>query len=118
MPDILTVLACLRQYLAPTTRRQLRRRTEAMIAMTGRVTMPGMARWAGPGGRYRTVQRFCHTSLKWGRLQWRVIRPHLLAHDAVIVMAGDDVVVTKAGKQPQGVGRFFASLYGKKVALC
>jgi len=35
--------------------------------------------------------------------------------DDVIVMAGDDVVVTKAGKQTHGLGRFFSSLYGKKV---
>jgi putative transposase len=102
MPDIITVLACLRPCLDPTTLRQLRRITEAMISMTGRVTMRGIARWAGPGGSYRTVQRFCHTSLSWGRLQWMVIRHHLLDHDDVIVLAGDDVVVTKAGKQTHG----------------
>ena len=30
-------------------------------------------------------------------------------------MAGDAVVVTKSGKTPQGVDRFFSSLYGKAV---
>jgi putative transposase len=115
MPDIITVLACLSQCLDPTTLRQLRRITEAMMSMTGRVTMRGIARWAGPGGSYRTVQRFCTTSLSWGMLQWMVIRHHLLDQDDVIVMAGDDVVVTKAGKQTHGLGRFFSSLYGKKV---
>jgi len=50
MPDIITVLACLSQCLDPTTLRQLRRITEAMMSMTGRVTMRGIARWAGPGG--------------------------------------------------------------------
>jgi len=29
-----------------------------MLSMTGRVTMLGVSRWAGPGGSYRTVQRF------------------------------------------------------------
>jgi len=29
-----------------------------MLVMTGRVTMLGLARWAGKGGSYRTVQRF------------------------------------------------------------
>jgi putative transposase len=48
-------------------------------------------------------------------LQWMVIRHHLLDQDDVIVMAGDDVVVTKSGKQTHGLGRFFSSLYGKKV---
>ena len=115
MPDIVTVLACLSQCLDPTTLRQLRRMTEAMMSMTGRVTMRGMARWAGQGGSYRTVQRFFHTSLTWGMLQWVLIRHHLLDQDDVIVMAGDDVVVTKSGKQTHGLGRFFSSLYGKKV---
>ena len=95
MSDIIAVLACLRPCLDPTTRRQLRRITEAMLSMTGRVTMRGIARWAGPGGSYRTVQRFCHTSLSWGRLQWMVIRHHLLDQDDVIVMAGDDVIGPK-----------------------
>ena len=86
-----------------------------MLSMTGRVTMRGIARWAGQGGRYRTVQRFFNTSLSWSMLQWVLIRHHLLDQDDVIVMAGDDVVVTKAGKQTHGLGRFFSSLYGKKV---
>src|SRR5437899_2854484 len=86
-----------------------------MMSMTGRVTMRGMARWAGPGGSDWTVQRFCTTSLSWGMRQWMVMRHHLLDHDDVIVMAGDDVVVTKAGQQTHGFGRFFSSLYGKKV---
>ena len=42
MPDIMLVVACLSQCLDPTTLRQLSRVTEAMLAMTGRVTMRGM----------------------------------------------------------------------------
>src|SRR5216117_2295233 len=108
MPDIMLVVACLSQCLNPTTLRQLSRVTEAMLAMTGRVTMRGMARWAGPGGRDRTVQRFCKTRLSGGMRQWMVIRHHLLDQDDVIVMAGDDVVVTQAGTQTHGFGRFFS----------
>ena len=58
MPDIMLVLACLSQCLDTTTLRHLSRVSEAMLSMTGRVTMRGIARWAGKGGRYRTVQRF------------------------------------------------------------
>ncbi len=115
MPDIMTVLACLSQCLDATTLRQLSRITEAMVSMTGRVTMKGIARWAGKGGSYRTVQRFFNTSLSWGKLQWVLIRYHLLAPDDVILMGGDDVVVTKSGKQTHGLDRFFSSLYGKTV---
>jgi putative transposase len=37
----------------------------------------------------------------------------------VILLGGDDVVVTKSGKKPHGLDRFFSSLYGKSVpGLC
>lgn len=115
MPDIMLVVACLSQCLDTTTLRHLSRVTEAMLAMTGRVTMRGIARWAGQGGSYRTVQRLFTTSLSWATLQWVLIRHHLLEPDDVILMGGDDVVVTKSGKQTYGLDRFFSSLYGKVV---
>jgi len=90
-----------------------------MLSMTGRVTMRGLARWSGQGGSYRTIQRFFHTHMRWDRLQWVLIRHHLLDHDDVILMGGDDVVVTKSGKTTHGLDRFFSSLYGKTVpGLC
>ena len=92
MPDIMLVLACLSQCLDATPLRQLARITEAMLSMTGRVTMRGIARWTDTGGSYRTVQRFFTTSINWGTLQWMLIRHHLLDHDDVVVMAGDDVI--------------------------
>jgi len=115
MPDIIIVLACLSQCLDTTTLRQLSRVTEALLAMTGRVTMRGLSRWAGKGGSYRTIQRFFITSISWATLQWVLIRHHLLDPDEVILIGGDDVVVTKAGKHTHGLDRFFSSLYGKMV---
>jgi putative transposase len=119
MSDIMVLFACLSQCLDRTTMRQLARVSEAMLAMSGRVTMRGIARWAGQGGSYRTIQRFFTTSLSWGTVQWVLIRHHLLEPDDVIVLGGDDVVVTKSGKQTHGLERFFSSLYGKAVpGLC
>ena len=115
MPDIMAYLACLSQCLDRTTLRQLSRVTEAMLAMIGRVTMRGLARWAGKGGSYRTIQRLFTTSINWATLQWVLIRHHLLESDDVILLGGDDVVVTKAGKHTYGLDRFFSSLYGKVV---
>jgi putative transposase len=115
MPDIMVLFACLSQCLDTTTLHQLRRVIEAMLAMTGRVTMRGLSRWAGKGGSYRTIQRFFITSISWGTLQWALIRHHLLDPDDVILIGGDDVVVTKAGKHTHGLDRFFSSLYGKMV---
>ena len=99
MPDIMVLFACFRQCLDRTTIHQLYRVAEAMLAMTGRVTMRGMARWTNKGGSYRTIQRFFTTSLSWGTLPWVLIRPHLFEHDDVLVIGGDEVVVTKSGKQ-------------------
>ena len=102
MPDIMVLLACLSQCIEPTPLRQLGRVTEAMLSMSGRVTMRGLSRWSDKGGSYRTLQRFFNTSLSWCHLQWLLIRHHLLDADDVVVMSGDHVVVTKAGKMTYG----------------
>jgi putative transposase len=86
-----------------------------MLVLTGRVTRLGMSRWAGQGGSYRTVQRFFSTVIPWATLFWVFFRQHLYRTEDVYLLAGDEVVVTKAGKHTYGVDRFFSSLYGKPV---
>jgi putative transposase len=86
-----------------------------MVVMTGRVTMLGLSRWAGPGGSYRTVQRFFATVIPWATLFWVFFRHHVYRSEDVYLLVGDEVVVTKAGKITHGLDRFFASLYGKPV---
>ena len=115
MTDIMMVLACLNQSLHPTTLRQLTVVAQAMLAMTGRVTMLGLSRWAGQGGSYRTIQRFFNTTVSWSVLQWLLIRMHLWKPGETMVAAGDDVMVTKSGKCTHGLDRFFSSIYGKVV---
>jgi hypothetical protein len=83
--------------------------------MTGRITMRGLARWAGNGGSYRTVQRVFSQAMPWAVLLWCFFRQHVPRADHVYLLAGDEVVVTKAGKHTYGLDRFFASLYGKPV---
>ena len=119
MPDIMVVLACLSQCAQPTPLRQLGRVIEAMLSISGRVTMKGLSRWSGKGGSYRTIQRVFNTPLNWLQLNWFLIRHHLWDGDDVALMSGDHVVVTKSGKTPHGLDRFFSSLYGKAVpGLC
>ena len=115
MVDIVTLLHCLRPHVTATTVRQLSRIIVAMVAMTGRVTMGGIARWAGKGGSYRTTQRFFATVIPWGILFWAFFRRHVHCPSDVYLVAGDEVIVTKAGKCTHGLDRFFASLYGKPV---
>jgi len=83
--------------------------------MTGRITMLGLSRWAGQGGSYRTVQRLFSTVIPWAILFWVFFRQHVHCPDDVYLVAGDEVIVTKAGKHTHGLDRFFASLYGKPV---
>ena len=86
-----------------------------MLVMTGRVTMLGLSRWAGPGGSYRTVQRFFSTVIPWATLFWVFFRQHVYRPEEVYLLVGDEVVATKAGKHTHGLDRFFSSLYGKPV---
>src|SRR5499427_1199225 len=113
--DILALLQCLQPYVSATTLRQCSRIVRALLVMTGRMTMLGMSRWAGTGGSYRTIQRFFATVLPWGLLFWVFFRHHLYCPGELYLVAGDDVIVTKAGKHTHGLDRFFASLYGKPV---
>jgi putative transposase len=102
MPDIMVVLACLSQCIEPTTLRQLGRVIEAMLAISGRVTMKGLSRWSNQGGSYWTIQRVFNTSLNWLQLNWLLIRHYLLDSDDVVLMSGDHVVVTTSGKTTYG----------------
>src|SRR6266496_3153873 len=115
MVAILPFLLCLYPEVTLTTIRQLSRIALAMLAMTGRVTMLGIARWTGDSGSYRTVQRLFHTIIPWATLFWVFFRTHLFHADEVYLLAGDETIVTKAGKHTPGLDRFFASLYGKPV---
>jgi len=115
MIEILPLLECLAPVLTGTTCQQMSRIALAMIAMSGRVTMLGISRWAGEGGSYRTVQRFFSAVVPWASLFWLFFRTHLYRRAEVYLLAGDEVVVTKAGKATHGLDRFFASLYGKPV---
>ncbi len=113
--DILALLQGCLPYLTATTLRQFSRIAFALLVMSGRVTMLGISRWAGQGGSYRTVQRFFHTGMPWASLFWVFFRQHLYHPAGVYLLAGDEVVVTKAGKHTYGLDRFFSSLYGKLV---
>ena len=113
--EIIALLQCLHPILTATTIRQLSRIIFALLAMSGRVTMLGISRWAGEGGSYRTVQRWFNTFIPWTAVFWLFFRRHLFRPAEVYLLAGDEVVVTKAGKRTFGLDRFFSSLWQKPV---
>jgi hypothetical protein len=115
MTDIIALLACFDQCIDKRTIRQLSGIVLALLTMTGRVTMVGISRWTEKGGSYRTVQRFFAKTLPWAALSWLFVRRYLLQAEHEYLLAGDETVVTKVGKQTHGLDRFFSSIYGKAV---
>jgi putative transposase len=113
--DILALLQPIQNSLSKTTIRQLSRIIPAMIAMTGRVTMLGMSRWAEKGGSYRTIQRFFNTVIPWGQVFWAFFSQHLLDQQDTYLVAGDECVITKAGEKTYGVDSFFSGLLKRTV---
>jgi putative transposase len=115
MTNIIALLASCDQCVDTTTIRQLSRIILSLLTMTGRVTMLGISRWSEKGGSYRTIQRFFAKTLPWASLSWLFIRHHLLHPEHEYLLAGDETVVTKAGKKTHGMDRFFASIYNRPV---
>src|SRR5947207_15903073 len=103
MVAILPLLLCLHPELTMTTIRQFNRIAHGLLAMTGRVTMLGISRWAGNGASYRTVQRFFATAIPWAAVFWHFFRLHLFCPSDLYLLAGDETVVTKAGKHTHGL---------------
>src|SRR5713226_7208262 len=113
--DILALLQCLHPSVTGTTIRQCSRIILAVLRMSGRVTMLGISRWTDAGGSYRTVQRWFYTTIPWAQVFWLFFRQHLFDRADVYLLAGDEVVVTKAGRQTFGLDRFFSGVLQKMV---
>jgi putative transposase len=113
-----TFLVNIQELISTSTYRQLEIISEAMLTMTGRVTMLGMSRWSGKGGSYRTIQRFFAKDIPWGALYWALIKPKFEEgeeEDETILIAGDATTITKSGKKTAGLGKFFSSIYSRAV---
>lgn len=110
MTEIIPLLICLNPHLSSTILRQLRHLVFAMLCIPNQVTMLGLSRWTEKGGSYRTLQRFYQSKMDWAQLHWQIIKAHLISSEGLYLLAGDDVVVSKSGKQTHGVGRFYSGL--------
>jgi hypothetical protein len=115
MAEIMSLLAGLSQTVSATELRQLSVIVPAVLAMSGPITMLNLARWTGPGGSERTIRRFYHASIVWLKVNWALNRASLQEAGGRFLLAGDETVVTKAGKKTHGVSRFFSSIYRRSV---
>ena len=115
MNDILALLQPIAPLISKTTFRQLSRVMFGMLAMTGRVTMLGISRWAGKGGSYRTIQRLYSTALPWLEIFCNLFRMLLFQPGDEYILAGDEVVVSKAGDETYGKDCIFSSLAKRPI---
>ena len=118
MAEIIAILNALSPHLTPRTLNQMTLVVEAVLAMTGRVTMLGLSRWTEKGGSCRTVQRFFKEKIDWPVLRWQPIKRHLTGSQGVWLLLGDEVMVTKSGKETHGLGIFFLRFTTRRSPAC
>ena len=110
MTEILALLQNIAVLLEKTTFRQMSQAILGMLVSNGRITMLGLSRWTEKGGSYRTIQRFYHSVLPWNAIQWLLFRKRFLKAEDEYITAGDEVVVSKAGKETYGLDHFFSGI--------
>lgn len=115
MTEILALLQNIAPLFEKTTFKQMSRIVFAMLASSGRITMLGLSRWSEKGGSYRTIQRFYRTYLPWAALHWKYFQSCFLETGDEYIAAGDESIVSKAGKQTFGMDRFFAGLQQRVI---
>lgn len=84
---------------------------------SGGVTMKNIARWTSKGCSYRTIQRFFSSPIDWLGLNLLLLRVVVMGipDSTRYVLAVDEVVEKKAGKQTWGVAWFYSSIAGKAI---
>lgn len=113
--DILSVFACFETLATRTFRRQLAVIADAILSMSGRITMLSISRWTGTGGSYRTVNRFFNSKAAWSELLVKFFETHFFDPTNEYILAGDETVIGKAGRETYGIDRYFSGLKGRVI---
>jgi len=116
MTEILALLQAIAPLLSKTIFRQMSQVIFGMLVASGRITMLGLSRWTEKGGSYRTIQRLYHSAISWKVIQWLFFRERFLKSEDEYLIAGDEVVVSKAGKETYGLDRFFSGIQQQVIA--
>ena len=110
MTEIIVLLQTIAALIEKTTLRQMSQVIFGMLVASGRITMLGLSRWTEKGGSYRTIQRFYHTFLPWRAIHWQFFVKRFWKPEDEYMIAGDETVVGKAGKETYGLDRFFSGV--------
>ncbi len=116
MPEIVALLQTIAPLLSKTTFRQMSHVIFGMLVTSGRMTMLGLSRWTEKGGSYRTLQRWYYSELPWKAIHWLLFRLKFWKPDDEYIIAGDEVVASKAGKETYGLDRFFSSIQQRVIS--
>jgi len=116
MTEILALLQNIEPLFEKTRYRQLSQIIFGMLVTNGRITMLGLSRWTEKGGSYRTIQRFYHSVLPWEAIHWLLFQKCFLKRDDEYIIAGDEVVDSKAGKKTYGLDRFFSGIQQQVIS--
>jgi putative transposase len=116
MTEIVALLQSIAPIVSGTVLQQLSHVLYGMLISNGRMTMLELSRWTEKGGSYRTIQRLYHTPLLWLQIQWIFFTSRFHRLDREYIVAGDEVVFGKAGKETYGLGRFFSSVQNRVIA--
>jgi hypothetical protein len=115
MTEILALLQAIAPLVSKTILRQMSQAIFGMLVASGRITMLGISRWTEKGGSYRTLQRFYHRELPWKAIHWLLFRLKFWQPDDEYILAGDEVVASKAGKATYGLDRFFSGIQQRVI---
>ena len=113
--ETLTLFACFGTLVTSTSIRQVAVIAQAMLSMTGRVTMLSLSRWTAEGGSYRTILRFYATKLPWQALQVKFFHSHIFNPADEYIVVGDETIVSKSGTETYGLGRFYSGLQKRVI---
>ena len=111
--NILSLLQCIQSSLSKTNVDRMSMIVQAMMSMTGRVTMLGISGWTGKGGSYRTVQCFFNAVIPWWQVIGKFFEQHLYDHEGQYIMVGDESVITKSGQETHGLDYYFSGHLNK-----
>jgi len=113
--EILTLFGCCSHLLNRTSIRHLAIIAQAMLTLSGRVTIKGLSRWTQGSASSRTLQRFYAQSGPWAEVSVKFFEIHLFNSEEEYIIGGDTTTITKAGKETHGIDRFFSGVLGQVV---
>ena len=87
--DILSLFAYFETSALTVQIRQLAIISQAILTMSGRVTILGISRWTSKGGRYRAIRRFFAANLPWSEMLVKFVQTHLFNSHHEHLLAGD-----------------------------